>query len=106
MRVTGAHGIPGIHAIIHAAAAAGTAEVVTSAILNALALCREHGIRSVAFPALGAGAGGMPIEECARVFGQTLSGQSKCPGPRVEVHLITRSGFETFVRVFENFWGK
>jgi O-acetyl-ADP-ribose deacetylase (regulator of RNase III) len=99
--LTAAHGLPRFGWIIHAVAATGTSEVVRRAILNVLAICGEHGIRSVAFPALGAGAGGMPMEECARVFGETLSSLDKPQGPGVSVHVITRSDFNTFAHVFQ-----
>lgn len=99
--LTGAHGIPRIRGIIHAVAATGTSEVLRRAILNVIAACGEHGIRSVAFPALGTGAGGMPMEECARTFGEILSDLAKPQGPDVSVHVITRSDFKTFADVFQ-----
>jgi O-acetyl-ADP-ribose deacetylase len=64
---------PPARAIIHAAAMGFTdrtqiyasAESVAAATSSALRLCDEHGLTSVAFPALGTGVGGLEIEECA-----------------------------------------
>ncbi|MCS7051326.1 MAG: macro domain-containing protein [Thermomicrobium sp.] len=62
-------------AVIHAAAMGytpdgslipATAERVYAATRAALARCFEHGLRSVAFPALGTGVGGLEHAVCAR----------------------------------------
>ncbi|MGH9175278.1 MAG: macro domain-containing protein [Vicinamibacterales bacterium] len=60
-------------AIIHAAAMGFTDRTqiyashdsVRSATARALRLCDERGLRSVAFPALGTGVGGLDIDDCA-----------------------------------------
>lgn len=43
---------------------------------NALALCREHAIGSVGFPALSAGAFGYPLDEAARIAVETVRAHS------------------------------
>ena len=45
-----------------------SADIIRRATLRALALAEDAGDRSIAFPALAAGIGGFPIEECARVM--------------------------------------
>jgi O-acetyl-ADP-ribose deacetylase (regulator of RNase III) len=60
-------------AIIHAAAMGFTdrtqiyasAETVSAATRRALQLADEHGLTSIAFPALGTGVGGLEIDACA-----------------------------------------
>jgi len=64
---------PPARAIIHAAAMGFTdrtqiyasRESVAAATRNALRLCDERQLTSIAFPALGTGVGGLEIEECA-----------------------------------------
>jgi O-acetyl-ADP-ribose deacetylase (regulator of RNase III) len=64
---------PPARAIIHAAAMGFTdrtqiyasPETVATATRRSLQLCDEHGLTSVAFPALGTGVGGLEIETCA-----------------------------------------
>jgi O-acetyl-ADP-ribose deacetylase (regulator of RNase III) len=41
--------------------------VIASAVRSALARAREIGATSIAFPALGTGVGGFPLDEAARV---------------------------------------
>ncbi len=35
---------------------------------NSLIKCDEMGIKSLAFPSLGTGVGGFPLDECARIM--------------------------------------
>ncbi len=46
--------------------------VIEAAVRSAMARAREIGARSVAFPALGTGVGGFPLEESARVTVETV----------------------------------
>ncbi|HYH93987.1 MAG TPA: macro domain-containing protein [Candidatus Saccharimonadales bacterium] len=46
--------------------------VLEAAVRSAMARAREIGARSIAFPALGTGVGGYPLEEAARVTVQTV----------------------------------
>ncbi|MEW5990919.1 MAG: macro domain-containing protein [Chloroflexota bacterium] len=49
-----------------------TAPVLEAAVRSALARAREIGATSVAFPALGTGVGGFPLDEAARITIQTV----------------------------------
>lgn len=49
-----------------------SAAVLESAVRSALARAREIGATSVAFPALGTGVGGFPLEEAARITVETV----------------------------------
>lgn len=72
--VTGAGDLPVRH-LIHAAAMGDTpptADSIRSATRRALELAREHQVRSVAFPVLGAGVGGFPFSEAARIMADEI----------------------------------
>lgn len=47
-------------------------DVIEAATRSAMARAREIGARSVAFPALGTGVGGFPLEESARITVETV----------------------------------
>ena len=44
------------------------AEKIRSATRNSLLRAEELGLKSIAFPALGTGVGGFPLDECARIM--------------------------------------
>ena len=46
--------------------------VIASAVRSAMARAREIGARSIAFPALGTGVGGFPLDEAARITVDTV----------------------------------
>ncbi len=75
--ITGAHGLPNRNVIHCVGPVFGRDEpaagLLADCYRNALGLCRAHGIRSVAFPAISAGAFGYPLEDAARIaFGTML----------------------------------
>jgi Predicted phosphatase homologous to the C-terminal domain of histone macroH2A1 len=49
-----------------------SAPVIAAAVRSALGRAREIGARSVAFPALGTGVGGFPLDEAARIMVETV----------------------------------
>jgi O-acetyl-ADP-ribose deacetylase (regulator of RNase III) len=69
--VTGAGRLPA-RFVIHAAgmppAGSATAESIRSSVRRSLELAREHGCRSVAIPAIGAGIGGFSVQRCAEIL--------------------------------------
>jgi len=78
--VTGAGRLPH-KAVIHAAAMGydehgsmipATRETVYAATRAALARCQERELRSVAFPALGTGVGGLDLDTCAEAMVQAV----------------------------------
>lgn len=81
------------------------ADKVAQATKNSLKRAEEKGIRSVAFPAIGTGVGGFPIEECARVMigaaADHLSGPSCVE--RVLFVLFDQAGTEAFREHLESF---
>lgn len=58
--------------VVHAAAMgedlATDERLIRAATLAALDLADQHGLTSIAFPALGTGVGGFPLNDCARVM--------------------------------------
>src|SRR5216684_4412619 len=66
--ITGAGDLPARH-VIHAASMAlgghTTAAHLKSSMDHAFRLAREHGVRSIAIPAVGTGIAGFPMDECA-----------------------------------------
>ncbi len=69
--ITGGHDLPNRY-VIHALGPVygrdrPEAELLANCYRNSLALAEEHGIDSVAFPAISTGVFGYPVEEAARV---------------------------------------
>src|SRR5205823_9855800 len=73
--------------VIHAASmrlgGSTTADSLRQSTHNALLRAEEKGIKSIAFPAIGTGIAGFPMEECAEIMIQ-----------EVLEHLKTRSSLE------------
>ena len=57
-----------IHAAVMGHDLATDAEKIQQATRNSLLKANELGIKSLAFPALGTGVGGFPLDECARIM--------------------------------------
>ena len=61
--------------VIHAAAMGDlpvSPESIRNATMNSLAVAEENGIRSIAFPLLGAGVGGFSFDEAARIMVEAI----------------------------------
>src|SRR2546428_8362804 len=60
------------HDVIHAASmhlgGRTTIQSLRSSMDHAFRLAREHGVRTIAVPAVGTGIAGFPIDECARIM--------------------------------------
>jgi O-acetyl-ADP-ribose deacetylase len=58
--------------VIHAASmqlgGAASAPALRQAIAHSLRIAEEHGIRTIAFPAVGTGVAGFPMKECAEIM--------------------------------------
>ena len=101
--VTQGYGIRSTRYIIHAATSLGTEEVVRRGIRNVLRTCDAKGLQSVAFPALGAGSGGLPIDHCARLFREELTAYLRAGGSHLDCIVLvlwTKSDFDAIVNVF------
>jgi O-acetyl-ADP-ribose deacetylase (regulator of RNase III) len=69
--ITGGGELPARH-VIHAASmqlgGRTTVQSLRSSMDHSFRLAREHGVRTIAVPAVGTGIAGFPIDECARVM--------------------------------------
>jgi O-acetyl-ADP-ribose deacetylase (regulator of RNase III) len=77
-KITGGHRLPARH-VIHAVGpvwqggAAGERQLLASSYRNALRLAHEHGLRSIAMPAISCGAYRFPVKEAAAITVRTLA---------------------------------
>ncbi len=79
-------------AVIHAAAMGfengqmmpATTETVRAATAAALAVCNDLGLKSIAFPALGTGVGGLDLSKCAEVMAETVTAFLSRPDTHLE----------------------
>jgi O-acetyl-ADP-ribose deacetylase len=72
-------------------------------------LAREHGVRSIALPAVGTGIAGFPMDECARVMATCLHQALVSGWAPDEVRFVlfgadSKTAFEAgFMPLFESF---
>ncbi len=77
-KITHGYGLPARH-IIHTVGPVwrggdnGEPDLLAACYRNSLAVAREHGLRSIAFPAISTGIFGYPVAEAARVAATTIS---------------------------------
>jgi O-acetyl-ADP-ribose deacetylase (regulator of RNase III) len=74
------------------------AELIAACYSNSLAIAVEHGLETVAVPAISTGVYGYPKDEAARVASRTISGFLRQNGSPAEVRLVFFS--EADARVF------
>jgi O-acetyl-ADP-ribose deacetylase (regulator of RNase III) len=69
---------------------------------HAFQLAREHGVRSIAIPAVGTGIAGFPMDECARVMAVSLRDALRSGWAPEEVRFVLFGGpaKKTFERSF------
>ena len=63
-----------------------SASVIEAAVRSAMARAREIGATSIAFPALGTGVGGFPLEDAARITVDTV--RDELPASPVIAHVV------------------
>lgn len=66
-----------IHAAVMGMDFQTDAEKIRKTTLNSLLMADELGLKTVAFPALGTGVGGFPLDECARIMGKEIADYAK-----------------------------
>lgn len=94
--------------VIHAASmqlgGSTTAETLRGSTAHSLRLAVQRGLKTIAFPAIGTGIGGLPVRECAEIMlgeaVQTLDGPASLK--MVYFVLYDRPTYE----VFESVWAK
>lgn len=89
-----------IHAAVMGQDLETDAEKIRQATRNSLLRAEERGIKSIAFPALGTGVGGFPLDECARIMvGEVRRYSSGKTGlEKVVFVLYDESAYQTFKR--------
>jgi O-acetyl-ADP-ribose deacetylase (regulator of RNase III) len=81
----------------------GERDLLADAFRNSLALAEEHGLRTVAFPAISTGVYGYPVEEAAETALQAIAdylGQGTSL-QEVRIVLFGESSLEAWSRVFQ-----
>jgi O-acetyl-ADP-ribose deacetylase (regulator of RNase III) len=100
--ITGSGDLPARH-VIHAASmppgGRATEESVRASMRASLALAAEHGCRSVAVPAIGAGIAGFPLQRCAEVLLEEARHHLAGETPLEEIRFVLFG--EPAYRVFE-----
>ncbi len=90
--------------VIHAASmrlgGSTTADSLRLATHNSLMRAEEKGIKSIAFPAIGTGIAGFPMEECARIMIQVMLEHIKVRTSLEKVYFVLYD--EAALKVFED----
>ena len=69
--------------------------LIEAAVRSAMARAREYDIRTIAFPALGTGVGGFPLEEAARITVRTVRDEHE-RSPGIETVLFALRGHAAY----------
>ena len=88
--------------IIHSACVEGSKDTIVLSVANALELCDERGIKNVAFPALGTGAGSMGMEDFTKIFLEEVkaySQQNKKSLEQISLVLWSEEYYQTVISV-------
>ncbi len=99
-RLTGGHRLPArcvIHTVgpVWSGGRAGEPELLASCYRSAVALAAEHGLRTLAFPAISTGVFGYPLRDAAEVALGTLA-QALAATPTIESARMVLFGDEAF----------
>jgi O-acetyl-ADP-ribose deacetylase len=85
-----------IHAAVMGQDLVTGAEAIRRATMSALAHAEEMGLASIAFPALGTGVGGFPLQECARIMLATVAATPLQSVTSVEFVLFDQAAYDAF----------
>ena len=100
--LTTAGELPARH-VIHAAGMEPggqvTEESLRSCTRRTLELAAEHGLETVAFPAIGTGVGGFPLQRCAEIMLEVVNAHAEHDEMPSEIFFVLRG--EPAYRVFE-----
>jgi O-acetyl-ADP-ribose deacetylase (regulator of RNase III) len=101
--ITGAGRLRARH-VIHAASMRLGEKNLRAATHNSLKRANENSLRTVAFPAIGSGIAGFPIERCAQVMLEEVRAHLSATTTleRVEFVLFDRRALEVFERTLAN----
>jgi O-acetyl-ADP-ribose deacetylase (regulator of RNase III) len=85
----------------------GEADLLAAAYRRSLELADEHGLRTIAFPSLGTGAYGYPVEQAARIALGTALGYLDGEGSAIEevrFVLFDEETLDAFREALEELW--
>jgi O-acetyl-ADP-ribose deacetylase (regulator of RNase III) len=107
-KLTGGHRLAARH-VVHAVGpvwrggGAGEDELLASCYRESLRLAEEHGLRSIAFPAISTGAYGFPLERATRIAArEVLEGLRRRPAlERVVLCCFSPGDAEVYARVVD-----
>jgi O-acetyl-ADP-ribose deacetylase len=87
-----------IHAAVMGQDLQTSAALIETATRSALALAHARQLESIAFPALGTGVGGFPLDECARIMIATVAAHAAAPTSirTVRFVLYGRQAYDAF----------
>ena len=90
-----------IHAAVMGQDLRTSADLIERATRNALAVAEELRLASVAYPALGTGVGGFPVDECARIMIDAIRAHARRPRRCALVRLVLfgQAAYRAFVEV-------
>ena len=103
--ITGGGQLPAPY-VIHAASmrmgGRTTAAALRSSTRNALLIAKAKGLKSIAFPAIGTGIAGFPIDQCAQVMLEEIRDHlgETTTIERVEMVLFDAGALASFERIF------
>ncbi|MGB9722897.1 MAG: O-acetyl-ADP-ribose deacetylase [Chloroflexia bacterium] len=111
-RITGGYNLPAryvIHTVgpVWQGGTAGEDELLARCYRNSLALAAEHGIRTIAFPAISTGAYGFPLERATRIaLQETWRFLEKSPLPeRVIFVCFGERAYRCYLDIAREIWG-
>lgn len=85
----------------------GEAELLESAYLSSIRLAEEHGLTSLAFPAISCGAYGFPVEFASELALKTMArGLEQTGLQEISVYLFSERDFFTWIAQAERLFGK
>ena len=92
-----------IHAASMSLGSAATAQALRSSVRASLRIARGCKLKSIAFPAVGAGIAGFPMRECAEIMLDEAIRHLEAGSSleRVLFVLYDRAAYETFLEVFK-----
>jgi O-acetyl-ADP-ribose deacetylase len=87
-----------IHAAVMGQDLETSAAIIARATAGALALADAHGLGTIAFPALGTGVGGFPLDDCARTMIAVIRRHTPGTVRLVRLVLFGRPAYDAFAR--------
>ncbi len=104
--ITGAGNLPALY-VIHAASMSlggkTTEENLRAATRNSLLVASEKGLKTIAFPAIGTGIAGFPLERCAKVMLEEVKDHLSAGTSLEKVYFVLfgKDAYSTFKRAYE-----